>query len=346
MWLASSVIIACGVLPCEAAKGGSTTPPPKLGIDGSQFTINSKPTFLLGMSYYGALGASDDFISRDLADMKRHGINWIRVWATWPAFDNDVSAVDKNGGPRQPFLDKLRRLVIEAGRHEMIVDVTLSRGNGMVGPPRLQSLEVHARAVEAIVNALKGEPNWYLDLANERDVRDKRFVSVAELKELRLVVRKLDPSRLVTASHGSDLTREQMKEDLDVIAVDIVCPHRPRTAASPAQTEAKTREYLKWMREIGRVTPLHYQEPFPRGYTKWQPTVKDFLTDARGAKVAGAAGWCFHNTAEREHPERRPRRSFDLRDLRLFDQLDDEERKVLTELRGFVLILPNSERIP
>ena len=87
------------------------------------------------------------------------------------------------------------------------------------------------------------------------------------------------------------------------------------------------------MRQIGRIVPLHYQEPFPRGYTKWQPGVEDFLTDLRRAKTGGAAGWCFHNTAQREGAQHRPRRSFDLRELRLFDQLDDEERKVLSVLK-------------
>lgn len=218
----------------------------------------------------------------------------------------------------------------------MVVDVTLSRGNGMTGPARLQGLDVHKRAVETIVTALKAEPNWYLDLANERDVRDKRFVSVAELKELRAVVKKLDPDRLVTASHGSDLSREQMREDLETIGVSFVCPHRPRTPASPGQTEGKTREYLQWMKDLGRLVPLHYQEPFPRGYTKWQPDVGDFLMDLGGARSGGAAGWCFHNTAERDHPENRPRRSFDLRKQRLLDQLDDEERKVLGRLREMI----------
>jgi hypothetical protein len=327
--IAGSLILACGFT-AEVVVAGDT--PPKLGVDGGRFTIDGKPAFLLGISYYGALGASEEFIRRDLADMKRHGINWIRVWATWAAFDNDVSAVDKQGRPRRLFLDRLDRLVAECGRHGMIVDVTLSRGNGIVGPPRLQSLEAHKSAVETVVTALRSRPNWYLDLANERDVRDKRFVSVAELKELRALARQLDPGRLVTASHGSDMSREQMKEDLQVIGVDFVCPHRPRTPESPGQTEAKTREYLEWMKELKRVVPLHYQEPFPRDYTKWQPATDDFLTDLRGAKQAGAAGWCFHNTAPRE-PERRPRRSFDLRERRLFEQLDDEEHKVLGGLR-------------
>jgi hypothetical protein len=51
----------------------------ELAIKGEQFTINGKPTFLLGISYYGALGASKDFIQRDLDDMQKYGFNWFRV---------------------------------------------------------------------------------------------------------------------------------------------------------------------------------------------------------------------------------------------------------------------------
>ena len=50
-----------------------------LGIDGTAFTLNGKKTFLLGASYYGALGAPDDFIARDLDDLRTLGFNWIRV---------------------------------------------------------------------------------------------------------------------------------------------------------------------------------------------------------------------------------------------------------------------------
>ena len=49
---------------------------------------------------------------------------------------------------------------------------------------RIANLEAHERAVEVIVQALKPHRNWHLDLANERDVRDARYVSVVELTEL------------------------------------------------------------------------------------------------------------------------------------------------------------------
>ena len=90
------------------AKGQAAT---VLGIEGTRFTLNGKPTFLLGFSYYAGLGASEEFIRSDLDDFQKHGFNWLRVWATWGSFDNDVSAVDAQGRAREPFLGKLQWLV-------------------------------------------------------------------------------------------------------------------------------------------------------------------------------------------------------------------------------------------
>ena len=77
------------------------------------------------------------------------------------------------------------------------------------------------------------------------------------------------------------------------------------------------------------MVPVHYQEPFRRGYGQWEPATADFVTDLRGSLAGGAAGWCFHNGGQRTSPDNQPRRSFDMRQQRLFDQLDEEERKVV-----------------
>ena len=166
-------------------------------------------------------------------------------------------------------------------------------------------------------------------------MRDRRFVSFEELKQLRETVKRLDSRRLVTASAGGDISRDDLREYLQTVQVDFVCPHRPRNAQSPARTEAKTREYLAWMQEFGRFVPVHYQEPFRRGYGKWQPQAEDYVIDARGAKRGGAAGWCFHNGAgsQEEQADGNSRRSFDLREKRLFEQLDKDERKAIEDAR-------------
>src|SRR5690349_7917313 len=95
---------------------GQTAPTTTLGIQGSSFTLNGQPAFLFGLSYYGGSGAPDSFVEQDLVDMKRFGFNWIRVWATWSSFSNDVSAVDASGNLREPFLSALKKLVAECDR--------------------------------------------------------------------------------------------------------------------------------------------------------------------------------------------------------------------------------------
>jgi len=310
-----------------------------LGIEGTRFTIDGKPTFLYGISYYAALGASEEFIERDLADMKRANINWIRVWAMWHMFDNNVSAVDAKGNPREPYLAKLKWLVERCDRLGIVVDVTLTRGTATYRKkqPYVQTLEEHGRAVETIMSALKPYRNWYIDLGNERNYnKDKRFVSIEDLRELGKLVKKLDPKRLVTASQAGEISDKELREYLLTAKVDFVTPHRPRHSASPGESEAKTKEYLRKMKELGRVVPVHYQEPFRRGWKnrrKWQPKSSAFVADCLGAKKGGAAGWCLHNGDDKFTPERRPRRSFDMRKKRLFDQLDKEELGAIKKLR-------------
>jgi hypothetical protein len=326
-FIASLLLCVASLL--QARVEGATV----LSVNGTRFTLNGEPTFLLGISYYGGLGAPRDFAQRDLDDLQRYGFNWLRVWATWASLDNDVSAVDAQGRAREPFLSRLKWLVAECDRRGLVVDVTLTRGKGSAaagGTGQLPDFQSHQRAVETLADALKPHRNWYLDLANERDVRDDRYVSAEELKQLRDRVREIDPQRLVTASFGGhDLTAEDVRESLLTIGIDFLCPHRPREAESPGQTQARTRECLDLIKETGRVAPVHYQEPFRRGYGQWEPVASDFLTDLRGAIAGGAAGWCLHNGSQRGTAENRPRRSFDLREQRLFDQLDGEEHIVV-----------------
>ncbi len=215
------------------------------------------------------------------------------------------------------------------------MDITLARGRaGAVG--RLPSLAAHEQAVAVLLDALQTHRNWYLDLANERDVRDERFVGTEELARLRQQVRQLDPQRLVTASFGGhDLTPADVHDSLLTIGLDFLAPHRPRDPDSPGQTEQQTRAVLAMQRSIGRSAPVHYQEPFRRGYGDWEPVAEDFLMDLRGAVAGGAAGWCFHNGQQRS-VRGNPPRSFDLRRERLCDQLDAEEQRVVAQAAAVV----------
>jgi len=309
---------------------------PDLVIKGTHFTLDGEPVFLLGISYYGALGAPREAILRDLDEMKTYGFNWIRVWATWAAFDNDVAAVDANGEARQPFLDNLKWLIEQCGQRGMIVDVTLSRGNGVTGAPRLQTPETHQRAARTLTQSLQSLRNWYLDMGNERNIKDKRYISLDELADVRKLVKSLDPRRLVTASWGGDMDKEELRRSLLEVQLDFIAPHRPRGAGSAEETARQTGVYFEWMKEIGRMVPVHYQEPFRRGYSSqsFDPQAADFVKDLKGAIQGGAAGWCFHNGDQRSRDDGQPRRSFDMRGKRLFEQLDEVEMDFLKQLKS------------
>jgi len=171
-------------------------------------------------------------------------------------------------------------------------------------------------------------------MVNERNINDPRHVSFSELNILGRRIKELDPERLITASQAGDISTVELRDYLEIAQVDFISPHRPRNGESPHQTAQKTQEYYVQMREIGKVVPVHYQEPFRRDFGNWQPSAEDFLTDLKQAIKGGAAGWCFHNGDARKQDDGRPRRSFDMRESegRMFHQLDEDEWLVVEQV--------------
>ena len=328
------VCVAAAALAALLALAPGTVAQTELRVQGGRFLVMGAPTFLYGLSYYGGLGASDETLKRDLDAAPRHGFNWIRVWATWTAYSNDVAVVSAEGRPRAAQMDRLRRLVAECDRRGLVVDVTIGRGSWTGNPAMLRAPEAHRRAVEVLVEELKSYRNWYLDLANERNLAAFGFTSFAELRDLRALVRARDPARLVTASHSGDIGDADLREYLFTVGVDFLCPHRPRAPESPRATAARTGRYRENMLRLGRVVPLHYQEPLRRGWGDWPPRAEDFVADLQGARVGGAAGWCLHNGSDGSAPDGEPRRGFDLRRRSLFAQFDAEELRALPLLRA------------
>ena len=242
---------------------------PVLGISGTTFTLDGEPTFLLGASYYGALGIEEaGVIEKDLDGLVALGFNWIRVWATWDAFDNNVSAVSPDGSVRQPYMKRLKRLCRAAGRRRMVVDVTVTRGKSANFP---STLAEHRLVVECLAKLLTPFRNVYFDIGNERNVGDARHVPMAEVGMLIQAVKRIDPRRLCTASHGGEISADEVVAYVDTGRVDFICPHRPRNQGSPAQTAGQTRHYFERMKAASRIVPVHYQEPFRRDYGRWQP---------------------------------------------------------------------------
>jgi hypothetical protein len=314
------VAVVCALLIASATRAG------ELGIDGTHFTLDGQRVFLLGVSYYGGCARSPELMARDFADLRERGVNWVRVWATWDMYDAQP-AVGEDGAAQEPAISHLRELVRLASDRGLVVDVTLHRGGV------LTTHVAHVAAVRTLARELLPWRNVYIDVANERDVRDARYVSTQECRELRDAIREVDSRRLVTASSylGS---AEELRDFLTVTRLDFITPHLPRGAADPARTHGRVARYLRWMNEMGQTVPVHLQEPFRRDYGAWQPQPDDFLTDLRGGVAGGAAGWCLHNGSRREAADHEPRRCFDLRPERgpFFHTLDSAERTVLAAM--------------
>ncbi|MCS7181036.1 MAG: hypothetical protein NZ891_06780 [bacterium] len=312
-----------------------------IGKIDSYFTIKNKKTFLLGISYYGGCGATEDFILEDLDEMKKYSFNWIRVWATWNGFGKDVSCVDTEGNIREPFFSRLKFILKECTKREMIVDITLSKKDEIVGGKRFKNFESHLNACINLVKNLTDFKNYYIDVANEGNLKDERHISFEELKIIRDEIKKINKEVFVTASYSGDMNIETMSQYIVYAEIDFLAIHRPRTPKSPEETGKMTKEYIKMMKKLGKIIPLNYQEPFRRGFNKdWEPDVSHFLKDLLDAKKNGAAGWCFHNGDQRTNlPDRIPRRSFDLTEKRLFIQLDDVEKEFLNKIRDMKPII-------
>lgn len=307
---------------------------PVLGIDaeGRFFTLDGRPTFLLGVSYYGALGIeSPALAARDLDDTVAAGFNWIRVWVFWEFEGMSFSALTRTGEPREPYLARLKDLIVECSKRRMILDCTLHRGESGDCTPANQAQ--HLACVRRIARELLPYRNVYIDVANERDVRDDRHVTLEEMGELIGAIKEIDPRRLATGS-GVPGSAEELAAYRKVGRCDCLAPHLCREKGCAAKTEGTLRRYEAWMRAAGVRFPVHLQEPFRRGFAAYEPTVEDFLQDALGARAGGAAGWCLHNGSVRTRAEPRPFRSFlmNAKEGRLFDQWDAVEKAVISRL--------------
>ena len=308
--------------------------PPRLGAQGARFTLDGQPAFLLGASYYAGQGAPDAILRRDLDLLQEHGFNWIRAWTTWAAFGHDVSSVDTDGYPRAVYLERSGSAwSAQCGQRRMVVDVTFSRGNGATGPPRLQGLEPHRRAVRVVVERLRDQPNWYLDLANERNVMGTRYVGADAARPVPAGTRAGPPPAGDGSCAGGDLTADEVRRSVQDVGLDFLALHRPAgrgvagtdRAAHPRGAGLAARARPGGAGALpGAVPPrLRHVAPTGGGVPR---------RSARRARRRRRRVVLPHRT-----PGRRPRgpacRSFDLREQGLFDQRDEVEREVVQEIR-------------
>lgn len=289
-----------------------------LAIDGDRFTFDGAPTFLLGVSYFDAR----DWSTSDLDGLAQRGWNLVRIWLDWS--DDGFFGPDATLSPEGATA--LGELVAAARERDMIVDVTILDPEFLPGP----DLEHRSAAVASVATTLLDANNVLFDVMNEHD-HPGGPIDHAEAAAIVAAVRAVDPDRIVTiSSTGGHLVADDatvqtgaVDEELDVVGVDVVTPHLPRTADWSAATGPRVAALRAHLRSRGLVRPIYLQEEARRGHSGLDPSAQEFVGAAQAAVAAGAAGWIFHTDA-----------GFELGTPDFFGALDEVEVVVVDTLPG------------
>lgn len=304
---------------------------PRLGIAGDRFSINGTPTFLLGVSYFDALG----WKASDFDELAARQFNLIRIWMDWRVWtDRSRTFFDVDGTLRYP--QTLLALVRAAGARGLMVDVTILNGASLSHdiPQAMHGIGAAENAVRKTVGLLKDEPNVFFDLVNEHDGRDSSLALHATMAALVGAARQADADAMITFSScdacrphllASDTTAHgtMVNEELDA-GSQWLTPHFSRCGEWSNLIDVRVRTLKQYLQSTGRNVPVYLQEESRRKGVNCgtDPTQADFLQAATEARDAGAAGWVFHTDA-----------GFDLSGSQtFFSRLDNTERATVDAL--------------
>ena len=280
-----------------------------LGVEGNQFTVDGRRTFLVFVSYFdGVRRLPDDLASTakldaDLDYFVSKGVAGVRVFPNWQFRSETLMGCDGMLRPRQ--LAKLKKLVDRAAAKRLVVDLSFTIDVVRnADDKQCLSAADYKQALETVTTALAGKTNVLFDLQNEHDKNrppaDETHKSgwtpeqwVDYLGTVVLpAVKARDRARLVTVSWTSDAALEIVFSNVQIHGYDVLAYHH-----RAAGWQAKTTAYLSALGELferrGPARPIYLQEPnrFP-----FDTTVEHYEAAIANAKRGGAAAWTFHNS--------------------------------------------------
>ncbi|MDP3697732.1 MAG: pilin [Candidatus Taylorbacteria bacterium] len=261
-----------------------------LGVSGDRFTLNGTPQFLLFVSYFDAMDASDATLDSDLSRLRSLGFNGIRIWPTWAiSFTNPSTnqLMDVNGNLRPGMLNRLINIIQKARNNSLIVDVSFSR-------TQIPGLNVsnYRNGIVSTTQGLIPHRNLYFDIHNEADHPSGGLTPI-EARQIRDAVKAADPQRIVSVS----LISNSNNEPSYVIngGMDFHPTHGGIIGTGNGA-------FITQEKNVVPGLPVHQQEPDRcrsstcTGFGGATYTANDFFTSAQDAKCAGAAGWNFHTS--------------------------------------------------
>jgi hypothetical protein len=339
------LVATLGMLMAYASE--SIAQSPRLGISGSQFTVNGSPRYLLFVSYFDAMRASAGDLDYDLKYLKNLGYDGIRIFPNWFHYRCDGSvgagsdALFTTGSSVNPsrwgtFLSVLTA----AGNHGLLVDSSFTREI---------TFEDYKQQFRDVTIRLRGShPHVFFDLHNEYPNGNQ--LTPAQVAEIARMIHTEDPARLVTVSTGEndEASAGQVAHDA---GLNLAAPHTARNlsnwwAAGTLRAVNRTSDGLDGTID-GRFgapdRPVYLQEPMPfsqfvqsgtgqRCGTLYDRTLGHARSAARAGKASGAAAATFHT-----------RTTFDLSRGGYWFRLDSdpEQQTELEAVKPFVGLFPN-----
>jgi hypothetical protein len=258
----------------------------KLGIQGDRFTVDGTPKFLTFVTYFGGMGAPN--VVADLHLMKTLGFDGFRIW---PLLDTGPQILNGDGSLRPGEMAHFLSILDQAKQERLIVDVTfthehiagLTPANTRVG-------------LANVASAMRSYENVLIDIQNERNVQDRRFLSEPDVLSIYQAIKAVDPARIVGCSEarGDAPGPATGASFVARLGLDVTMFHETRS--SDWYTFGVQQYVISALRTNGR--PAYMQEPMTTRDSFFVYPSHDraeyFLQAIANAKLAGAAGWTFH----------------------------------------------------
>jgi hypothetical protein len=308
-----------------------------LGISGDKMTIDGQPKFLLGVSYFDALG----WKTSELDGFQARKFNLIRIFMDWPHPSRGF--INSDGSLKNTA--SLLSLVRACAARGIVVEVSILTSLYDAANPTSSTLTMQSRenGVRNTVRLLKSEPNVFYDICNEHDVAwngATTTITHAQAATLFQAGRAEHAAAILTISSGylygdpiyPKMDGPHISADVNAGAA-ILSPHLPRTADWYDRTDQRVKDMKGYLASIGRNIPVYLQEEQRRGEgddsTSNLVTKAHFVQAASEAKTAGAAAWVFHTNA-----------GFDMSIASFFSQLDSVELDTINSIGSAIFGTP------
>ena len=322
--------------------GQPAASPPRLAIDGPRFTIDGTPRFLVLVSYFDALRASDAVLEADFAWLRQHGIDGLRIFPNWWRCE-EVRRCGGHPGPdtllapdgrvRPERLARLRQVLAKAAQHRLVIDLSFARETVRDAQGTMPAAAQYANGLAAALKALGALPHVMVDIQNEVYQNRLYAEKAAEdaPKVAALTARLTAKGRIVFVSTNSPEAERYVYRGgagacpAGAAPSDVIAVHDAREPNWHDRTPAVVRELVAMAARRG-PRPIYLQEPMAWQDERSPDRLERFLDAAARAKRAGAAAWTFHT-----------RSAFILRDGRsLQAQMSADERRFVERVRARV----------